>query len=136
MRSVISVLTVLMMVALADTALADTPKPDDTLAQLKAAQDRKAELATENGKLLAQVAELQKQLQIQTGQLDELKRQAAIIAERTFFLSSHYAAWTQFISANPAIKKQWELFLRMVVSVDDPQGPFFMDPDWPLSVEQ
>ena len=133
MRLVISALTVLMM---ATVALADTPKPDDTLAQLKAAQDRKAELATENGKLLAQVAELQKQIQIQNGQLDELKRQAAIIADRTFFLSTHYAAWTQFISLNPAIKTQWELFLRMVVSVNNPQTPPFMDPDWPLSVEQ
>ena len=131
-----SVTCFLMVLILATAALADTSKPDDTLAQLKAAQDRKAELATENGKLLAQVAELQKQLQVQGAQLDELKRQAAIIADRTFFLSSHYAAWTQFISANPAIKMQWELFLRMVVTGSTPQTPLFMDPDWPLSAKQ
>lgn len=138
MRWVIGCLAVLMVAA---TAAAQDVKPDemkklynDTKTQLKAAQDRKAELAAENDKLAAHVAELEKQLQAQNAQLDELKRQAAAFADRIFFLRSHYEAWKQFLAASPAIRTQWELFMRSVAAVGAGQPAIFMDPQWPLSV--
>jgi septal ring factor EnvC (AmiA/AmiB activator) len=116
----------------AETIGAQDVKPDELKnmrAELKAAQDRKAELST-------RVAELEKQNQAQAAQLEEMKRQAAGVADRTLFLSAHYAAWTQFIAANPAIKMRWELFEQTVAWANVPPPAIFMDPNWPLSVKQ
>src|ERR1700733_14561030 len=54
-------------------------KYQDALAQLKAAQNRKNELANENDKLTARLADMQKQL-------DESHRQSAAFAQQTFQL--------------------------------------------------
>src|SRR5450432_3907409 len=62
----------------------------DTLAQLRSAQDRKNELATENEKLTAHVADLEKQLA-------DANRRAAKLSEDTFRLRSYYAAWQVFM---------------------------------------
>src|SRR4029453_6807726 len=59
---------------------------DDALAQLKAAQDRKNELATQNEQLTAKVADLQKQLDQAKTEMLELKRQDAENAEKNFYL--------------------------------------------------
>jgi hypothetical protein len=116
----------------AGTIRAQDVKGDDLKnmrAELKAAQDRKAELST-------RVAELEKQNQAQAAQLEEMKRQAASVADRTLFLGAHYAAWTQFIAANPAIKMRWELFEQAAASASVAQSAIFMDPNWPLSGKQ
>ncbi len=133
----------LVVLTAATAAPADNVKPDDlermfhdTLLQLKAAQNRKAELATENEKLAARVADLEKQVQAQSLQLDDLKRQASSMADRTLFLRSHYAAWEAFIAANPALRTQWELFMRTLAWVSAPQPPVFMDPQWPISMQR
>jgi hypothetical protein len=80
-------------------------KYEDALAQLKAAQDRKNELATENEQLKARIAELEKQA-------DEHRRAAAEYAQNTFFLRSHYAAWQTFIDRYPQLKTRWRVFLE------------------------
>ncbi|MCS7034263.1 MAG: hypothetical protein NZ561_09745 [Phycisphaerae bacterium] len=77
----------------------------DALAQLKAAQDRKNELAAENERLSARVSELEQQLA-------RCSAESMDFAERTWFLRSHYAAWQQFIQRYPRLKLQWEAFLR------------------------
>src|ERR1700677_1418471 len=63
------------------TAAQETHQPDDwkkmyddASTQLRAAQDRKAELAKQNGQLAAQVADLQKQLENARIDLDVLRR--------------------------------------------------------------
>jgi hypothetical protein len=94
----------------------------DTLAQLKAAQDRKNELATENEKLKAQVAAMQKEL-------DERRAAAAVFAEQTYSLRSRQEAWRVFLDRYPPLKVQWELFLEappLTVSNSLPawQNPF------------
>jgi len=109
---------------------------NDTLVQLKAAQDRRAELAAENQKLTARIAELEKQLQAADAQNDQLRRHAADAAEHSFFLRSYYAAWTQFISTNPDVKRQWDLFLNRSMPPCLPQPAAFFDPQWPLSDSQ
>lgn len=107
----------------------------DTLVQLKAAQDRKAELGTQNEKLTARVAELEKQAQASGAQIDELKRQVADFSDRTFFLRSSYAAWQQFLANKPDVRMQWQFFLQSSAPPEPVQGPVFMDPEWPLSAK-
>ena len=107
----------------------------ETEQKLKDAQDRKAELAKENTKLTAQIAELQKTNKTQSAQIEDLKTQIAGFADKTLFLTTHYNTWKQFIAANPAIKAQWELF-ENVTSAFTTQSPFFMDANWPLSENQ
>jgi len=106
---------------------------NDTLVQLKAAQDRRAELAAENQKLTARIAELEKQLQPTATQNDQLRRQAADAAERSFFLRTYYAAWTQFNSTHPDVKLQWDLFLNRSTLLGSGQQTPIFDPQWPLS---
>src|SRR4051794_21324468 len=84
---------------------------EDALAQLKGAQDRKNELATQNEQLTAKVAELQKQLDQARGEMLELKRQDAENAEKTFYLRSYHAAWQAFVDRYPELKARWKQFL-------------------------
>jgi len=107
-------------------------KPDDVkkhldaaLAELKNAQDYKAQLAS-------QVSELVRVNQIQAEQINDLKRQAAAFADRTLFLSAQYALWTQFLNLNPAVRVQWAIFEDANAAADAGQSPFFMDTNWPL----
>ena len=126
----------IMMALLAWPAMArgqDEVKPDqlqklykDTLAQLKAAQDRKAELS-------ARVDSLEKQLQEATAQNELLKRQAADFADKTFFLRSYYAAWLQFIATRPGLKVDWDVFLNSAVPLSPAVQTPMADPEWPLS---
>jgi septal ring factor EnvC (AmiA/AmiB activator) len=80
-------------------------KYQDALAQLKSAQDRKNELAAENEKLNARIADLEKQI-------DESKRTAATFAEQTYRLRSHYAAWHAFLRRYPLLLEKWKLFIE------------------------
>ena len=118
----------------------DAAKPDDykklyedTLGQLKASQDRKAELADENAKMAAQMAELQKQHETDGAALMAMKIQTAGFSERTLFLRVHYNAWLQFVAVNPMVLMQWDAFVDRL----GPVGPSIqlplIDPDWPLS---
>jgi len=77
----------------------------DALTQLKAAQDRKSELANENAKLASHVADLEKQI-------DGYKRASADEAERTFFLRSRYAAWEEFMKQYPDLLERWKSWLK------------------------
>src|SRR4051812_18390600 len=79
-------------------------KLNDTLVQLKAAQDRKNELATENEKLSARVAELEKQAA-------ESARREASWSEQTYRLRVHYSAWQSFLRRYPQLLEKWKLFL-------------------------
>jgi len=137
MRRIFVGVTVLM---LAGIVRGQDVKPDDlkkllieTRAELKTAQDRKAELAMENEKLSSQVSDLAKANKAQAAQLDDLKRKAAAFADRTLFLSTQYAAWTQFINLNPTVKMQWSIFEDTIAAGASGQSPLFMDTNWPLS---
>jgi hypothetical protein len=107
----------------------------ETQKQLKETQDRKAELALANEKLSTHITELEKANKEQTAQIDDLKRQVSGFADRTLFLTTHYNTWKQFVAANPNIRAQWEVFEKITSAVV-PQSPIFMDPEWPLSVDQ
>ena len=94
----------------------------DALNQLKAAQDRKNELATENEKLKAKIADQQKEF-------EESRRVAAECAQRTWYLRSHYAAWESFLTRYPRLKAQWEIFLEADPLSQPTTLPSFLDPN-------
>ncbi len=93
-------------------SLADDVKPDqlkkmydEAVAQLQSAQDRKNELAMENEKLTAKLAEMQKQL-------DAAHANEITFAERTYQWRATQAAWEQFLKRYPVLLGQWEAFLK------------------------
>jgi predicted nuclease with TOPRIM domain len=79
----------------------------DALAQLKESQDRKNQLASENTKLTAHVADLEKQLAA-------AKRQTAEYQQQTFFLRAHYASWQVFVQSYPDILERWRQYIADV----------------------
>ncbi len=82
------------------------------------------------------MAELEKQNNAQAAQIETLQKQAEGFADRTLFLGAHFAAWQQFIAANPAIQYQWEVFEAMTGLGNNPQeNPVFVDTNWPLSAK-
>lgn len=105
----------------------------DALAQLKAAQDRKNELATQNEQLTAKVAELQKQLDAARGEMLELKRRDAENAENSFYLRSHHAAWQTFVERYPELKARWKHFLENDLLAAGNELPQLIDPVWPMT---
>ena len=120
----------------------EEPKPeqlrkmyDDALAQLKAAQDRKSELAKENEKLTAEVERLRKELQANQSETAELRRQVAENAEKSFYLRSYYAAWQSFLRDHADLEARWKLFLENDLLGPRQETTNLLDPDWPLSVE-
>jgi septal ring factor EnvC (AmiA/AmiB activator) len=94
----------------------------DALSQLKSAQDRKNELASENAKLTARIAELEKQT-------DADRQQALGEAERTYLLRARMAAWEAYMKQNPETLERWRAWLEMDVH---PGGMWQLnDLDWP-----
>src|SRR5450432_2668136 len=103
-------------------------KYQDSLAQLKAAQDRKNELATENEKLNARLTEMQKQM-------DDSHRQAATFAMQSFQLRSEHAAWLAFLKRYPKLSQQWQLFIESDPLAQPTTLPAYADPKTPLAAE-
>jgi predicted nuclease with TOPRIM domain len=103
-------------------------KYQDALAQLKAAQNRKNELATENDKLNAHLADMQKQL-------DDLHRQSAAFAQQTFQLRSEHSAWLAFLKRYPRLSQEWQIFLESDPLAAPSNLPTLIDPTAPLRVD-
>jgi hypothetical protein len=121
---------------------------DDAVAQLKASQERKNELAAENEQLQKKLADIEKTLLTLKARNDDLERESAGVAERTFSLRSTDAAWRDFVRLHPAIKAQWDRhLLRGAAEAGGPGaggqaaaggggwgwGCGWLDPNWPLS---
>ena len=120
----------------------DPPKPDqlkqmydDALGQLKAAQERKNQLAAENEQLKAKVADLQKQLDAAQLQASTLQHEADSYAEKTYNLRSHYAAWQEFLRRYPQLKNRWKVFMENDQLSPPMDLPAVIDPEWPLSAQ-
>ncbi|HWE96871.1 MAG TPA: hypothetical protein VG269_23120 [Tepidisphaeraceae bacterium] len=107
---------------------------DDALAQLKAAQDRKAELAKENEALAAKVEELKKQLASAQDQIQTLKREVSDNDQKTFFLRSYHAAWESFIRQHPDLMAKWKMYLGDSVFSVPQEAPEVIPLNWPLSI--
>jgi predicted nuclease with TOPRIM domain len=108
---------------------------DDAVGSLKAAQDAKNGLAMKNEELAKQVADLQKQLEAVTRERDELSRQAATYAEKTFNLRAYYAAWQEFLRKYPALAAKWKVFLDGELLKAPNDAPALAEPAWPFRIE-
>ena len=78
-------------------------KYQEAVSQLKAAQDRKNELATENEKLTAEIALLRKQL-------TDAKNDVVSIEDRTFQMRLENAALREFLRSR-GLLAQWKVFM-------------------------
>ena len=96
---------------------------DDAVAQLRAAQDRRNELARENERLQAQVAEVQQELA-------RAKEDSKRISDETYHVRSERSAWQEFLRLHPVIWSQWFAFLNEHRNGSDPGK--YLDPSWPL----
>jgi septal ring factor EnvC (AmiA/AmiB activator) len=124
MRKTLTLAIVLVMtcsVCVAD----DPPKPEvlqqmykDTVAQLKDAQDRKNELASQNDKLLAQIKQLQKDLADRQAQIDALTQDRSDMARRTLTLRAWNAAWHVFMQNDIELRSRWNVFLDQTLASD------------------
>lgn len=138
LRALILLLGAVCLLAAAGPLLAvdtDTPKPDelqkmynDALVQLRAAQDRKNELADENDKLAAKIADLQKQLKATQDQLDALDRASATWDDRWFEYRARDAAWRNFIAGDPNLQRRWNAYYDNIEQADPALAPGLMDP--------
>ncbi len=100
---------------------------DEALVQLKAAQDRKNELALENQKIRKQLTDLEAEKQ-------QLQEQNQTLENRSYFLREHYAAWRAFLDTNPSVDAMWSTYFNGTVPIfrlSDILG----DGRWPFSVE-
>jgi predicted nuclease with TOPRIM domain len=128
---------------LVGTALAQEPPKydvlkamyDDAKAKLAAAQESKNDLANKNEGLNKQIAELQKQLDAVTRERDELQRQAATYAEKTYNLRSYYAAWQEFVKRYPSLQVKWKVFLETELLKTGNEAPSLVEPSWPFRIE-
>ena len=118
----------------------DAPKPEewqklyeDASTQLRAAQDRKAQLAAENSKLADQVKDLQSKLQQANAQVKTLKLECESFDDRTFYLTTYQQFWQMFLKTQPAVRVRWEAFLRDSSPFQPDGGFWFRDSLWPLS---
>jgi hypothetical protein len=115
----------LASVVLTTTALAQTVRQpsdwqkmyNDVSTQLRAAQDRKSELAADNTKLTAHVAQLQ--------------IQADALADRILFLQTFYDGWESFMARNSSILDQWAAFWDEGRPGPRRSFPLLFDPQWP-----
>jgi len=120
-------------------------KYDETLVQLRAAQDRKAELAQENQKLVlenqrlvretqqltARIAEVEKLLPQMQMQIDSKQKECESFTDAAYFWRWRYLAWTAFLEQFPALQSQWEMYLDHSLPADT-SSPW-RDANWPYS---
>lgn len=101
---------------------------DDAMNQLRAAQDRKNELANENQQLKAKLAETEAKLAAARTEIDDA-------AEKTLTLRTQNAAWRQFVALNPHVLPMWRSFMEIgAVRVEESIATYPGDRDWPFGV--
>ncbi|MGA2231989.1 MAG: hypothetical protein ABSH22_13920 [Tepidisphaeraceae bacterium] len=104
---------------------------DDASAQLRAAQDRKSELAADNAKLTAQVAELQRQLQTANQDAELLRRQADGLAQELLLINAFYSTWGPFSDPAAVSARSWQALAGRSSAALGDQYPG-ADSRWPL----
>ena len=142
MRLACPLLVVGLMLSLCPVVSAqDAHKPDDwkkmyqdASAKLRVAQDRKAELATENAKLEARVSLLEAQAKATADKVTRLTAQVDELSQETLALRDFYNTWDGFIRANPTDLVQWRAYAGQDLPVLTDDTQLLFDPRWPLEV--
>ena len=97
---------------------------DDAVVQLKTAQNSRNDLARDNEKLKARLAQLE-------GELKQTQADANAVADATFQARAERAAFVEFLHLNPSTGVQWHLFLeKNLLASPDPAD--LLDHNWPL----
>jgi septal ring factor EnvC (AmiA/AmiB activator) len=99
-------------------------KYQEAVAQLKAAQDRKNELATENEKLTAEITQLRKQLA-------DAKSEVVSVSDRTFQMRLEYYAFQEFLKRR-GLLREWKIFMDRAPLVFQLAVPEEIDTTSPL----
>jgi len=107
---------------------------DDASVQLRAAQDRKSEMANTIAQLTARVAALQTQLQAAQDQLNSLNQRFEADIARTYLLNAAYTGWESFTLQNPDVRDRWRAFWAFVPGGLKSDFPLVGDPQWPLAM--
>jgi hypothetical protein len=107
---------------------------EDALGQLRAAQTRKSDMATQIAQLSARVAALQTQLQAEQEQLDNLGIQNQLLSDRTYYLGAIYGEWEAFTLQNGDVRGRWRAFLGDGLFGFHEDFPLVCDPQWPFSL--
>ena len=99
----------------------------DAQNQLKDAQNRKNELATQN-------QDLQKKLADTDAERQQLKDRVVTLENSGYYFRLHYTAWQEFIDQNPSLRVVWfsyftsgELMERVTTIIGDGTWPFNVD---------
>ncbi len=99
---------------------------DDAVTQLRAAQDRRNELAKQNEKLSSQIRDLQKQAQ-------DAKAETQTMAEQTFKMRLEYRAFQDFVKRYPGVDVRWRMFMRSDLLSRTDCILDQLNSDWPFS---
>ena len=99
---------------------------DDAVAQLRAAQDRRNELAKENEKLSGQIRDLQKHAQ-------DAKSEAQTLADRTYNMRLEYGAFHDFLKRYPGLDVRWRNFMCSDLLRDSECILDQLNSDWPFT---
>lgn len=85
---------------------------DDVVGQLKAAQDRRNELAGENERLLKRATEAENRLAPVLARNGELEREAAEYSLKTYDLRLLKARWEEMLRLHPDVRRKWQQLLQ------------------------
>jgi predicted nuclease with TOPRIM domain len=102
---------------------------DDVVGQLKAAQDRRNELAAENERLQKRLAEAEKRLAPLAARNVELEREAGEYAARTYDLRLLKARVDLLLQVHPEVRRKWQQVLQGEAA---PESLGFLSRRWPL----
>jgi predicted nuclease with TOPRIM domain len=107
---------------------------DDASLQLRAAQDRKSEMAKQITDLTARISALQTQLQAAEDALNALHHQTESTADRNHLLNSIYSGWESFTLQNADIRTRWQAYWAFGLASYRSDFPIVANPQWPLFV--
>jgi len=122
-------LTLALALPVAASAAEPTPEQlraqlDDALRQLQAAQDRKNELAGENERLRARVAEL-----------ELAAARLRLAADATHALRARAEALRAFVGRHPGLLAAFRAYVRDRLPVPLSDDPAAYDPRWPFDCD-
>ena len=107
---------------------------EGAIEQLKAAQERKNQLAAENEKLVQHLDALKKELAAAKIRVDELSHADAVHAEKTYFLRAHYMAWQAFVGGDAELKARWRRYLEDGYLAIPRNVSALIDREWPVGL--
>ena len=83
-------------------------------------------------KLKQQLADAEKRLVTLTTRNDQLERESADYAQRTYLWRTTYQTWQSFLGLRPEIRRNWDRFLQTDWAIGEMAPTVLNNPNWPL----